>query len=440
MLKETEKYISQNSLFEKKSNILVALSGGIDSMVLLHILKELGYNISAAHCNFKLRNSESDDDEKFVTNICKQWNIALFVKQGDAKIYSQKHKCGIQEAAREVRYAWFNDLSKKKLFDAVAVAHNANDNIETFLINLIRGSGIKGLTGIPIKNQKVVRPLLFAFRNEIEEYAKKNKIPYRTDSSNASLKYTRNKIRLQIIPQLKELNPAFEEVVLREINLMQQADAFIEKHINRKLKTFCIQKNNALKIDIASIKKTQSSQLVLFHLLSKYHFSSSTINDVNEALSSQSGTIFFSPTHELLKDRSSLILTERKQSEKKAEKKISYTPQRISNPLALQFSVHKKPLNISRDSHVAEMDAEKISFPLTVRKWKAGDRFVPLGMKGKKKVSDFLVDYKTPLNEKHSVYVMESGGEIVWLIGYRISEKVKITDQTKNILRVVLKK
>ena len=419
---------------------MVALSGGIDSMVLLHVLKELGYNVSAAHCNFKLRKSESDDDEKFVANICKQWNIVLFVKQADANNYSQKHKCGIQEAAREIRYAWFNDLSKKKLFDAVAVAHNANDNIETFLINLVRGSGIKGLSGMPVKNKKVVRPLLFSFRNEIEEYAKKNKIPYRTDSSNASLKYTRNKIRLQIIPQLKELNPAFEEVVLREINLMQQADAFIEKHINRKLKICCIQKNNALKIDIPSIKKTQSSQLVLFHLLSKYHFSSSTINDVNEALSSQSGKIFFSPTHELLKDRNSLILTERKQSEKKVEKKISHIPQYISSPLPLQFSVHKKPLNISRDSHMAEIDAAKISFPLTIRKWNAGDCFVPLGMKGKKKASDFLVDYKTPLNEKRSVYVMESEGEIVWLIGYRISEKVKVTDQTKKILRVVLKK
>lgn len=438
MLNEIQKFIAKNNLFTKKNNILLALSGGVDSMVLLHLLKSCGYNISAAHCNFGLRGKESNDDEKFVKEICQQWNIEIYLKRINTNAYAKKHKCSTQEAARNTRYAWFNQLAQNNKFDFIVTAHNANDTIETFLINLIRGSGIKGFSGIPLKNNNIVRPLLFAKRNDIETYAQKHKIPFRNDSSNASLKYTRNKIRLNIIPELKKINHGFEEVILKEIELMQQTNVFIEKYIQHEFKNLCKQEKNTLKINVALLKKTYSPALTLYHLLNKYSFSPNCISDIINSIESQPGKRFYSSTHTLIKDRKYLMLSEIK-NEKLQEKIITNRTKKVSSPISLSFSKITKPEKISSNPSIAFLNAEKIEFPIKVRKWKEGDYFIPLGMKGKKKLSDFFIDQKIPLNQKQEIYVLESNGEIAWVIGLRISEKFKITDNSKEVLKIHLK-
>jgi tRNA(Ile)-lysidine synthase len=435
MLIELQKFIVKNNLFTEKNRILLALSGGIDSMVLLHMLKSLGYNISAAHCNFCLRGNESNDDEKFVKEICLKWNIKLFVKKTNTLAYAEKHRCSTQEAAREIRYTWFNKLANKNKFDFIVTAHNANDTIETFLINLIRGSGTKGLSGIPLKNNNIVRPLLFAKRIKIESYAQKNKIPYRNDSSNASLKYVRNKIRLNIIPELKKINPGFEDVVLKEIELMQQTNLFIEKYIQQEFKNLCKLEKNTLKIDIDFLKKMHSPELIIYNLLYNYSFSPTTISDIFNSLYSQPGKKFYSTTHTLIKDRKYFLLSESKNKTNK-EKLITAKTKKISTPISLSFSTIPSPLKYSNNPNIALIDIKKIIFPLKVRKWKKGDYFIPLGMKGKKKLSDFFIDQKISLNKKQETYVIESGGEIVWVIGFRISEKFKLTGNSSDALKI----
>lgn len=431
-------YINKLKLFSKNSTLLVAVSGGKDSMALCSLLKDTGFIYCVAHCNFSLRGAEADRDEKFVINFCKKNNINYFHTRFNTLVYAKKKNISIQMAARELRYNWFNKLIAEHNFDYLLTAHHANDNIETFFINLLRGSGINGLKAIVPKHGKIIRPLLFATRVEIDSYIKKHKILFREDSSNKEDKYLRNYLRLHIIPVFKKLNPSFDQTLSNEIEILQQTNFILKKEVEKQKKRLITKDGDgsSLKINIDKIKKTTASKLILFELVKVFGFNSSQASDIYNSLQAQSGKTFTSDTHVIIKDRLFLII-KKVEENIASEFLINESDTEINYPIKLKITFLKGNLNtISTKDFTANkafIDADKITFPLFVNKWKTGDKFIPLGMKGFKKLSDFFTSEKATLFDKQNQWMVRCKNDIVWLVGKRIDDRFKVTASTKNI-------
>ena len=432
MLAKFQNHINQNLPFLKGKKLLLATSGGIDSMVLLDLCHKLKLDVRVAHCNFQLRGDESDDDEKFVKSQCEKLDILLFVNHFDTKKFAEEQKLSIQVVARNLRYEWFNTLLINNNYDYILTAHHLDDSLETFLINFTRGSGLDGLTGIPQQNGTIIRPLLLFSRNEIEAFAKENHIQWREDSSNTSDKYLRNKLRHDVIPILKELNPALLVSFENTVSNLQQAKTLVDdasRIVYRKVVTDI---NFQKRINLQELMQLPNYQAYLYQWLEPFGFSD--WDSINDLATAQSGKQIHSQNHTLLKDRNELIVFSKQQSEEASEFLIEKGQKEVKFPLKLSIC---KVDDISvQTTNAIFVDEEKLQYPLEIRKWQEGDLFYPFGMNGSKKLSKYFKDEKFSLLDKSNVWLLCSENQIVWVIGKRQDERFKVTETTTQILKI----
>ena len=420
--KRIQHFIEERNLFALNDKVLVAFSGGADSVALLRVLTELGYTCECAHCNFHLRGEESDRDENFVRALCNEIHIPLHIKHFDTESYAKEKQISIEMAARELRYAWFEKLRKETEATVIAVAHHRDDSVETFLLNLIRGTGINGLKGIQAKNGYIVRPLLETSREDILNYLDYLKQDYVTDSTNLQDEYMRNKIRLNLLPIMKEMNPSIMESIQDTSQKLTEAAIIYNQNRKEILETSIQTTAEGYTLPVQMIQEDLAPLSLLHEWLSPVGFNSSQIKDIHQSLKKeQSGKLFISNEWEVLRDREHLILQHKREKENIPE--ISIETVEINNDFIL-----------FKDKNIACLDADKVVLPLEVRKWKKGDKFVPFGMKGQKKVSDYLTDKKYSLFQKEKQYVVCSEGKIVWLVGQRTDDRFKITEKTQRAL------
>jgi tRNA(Ile)-lysidine synthase len=442
MLEKFESFVSDNNLFSKDDRILIALSGGVDSVVLSHLMCRANYKISLAHCNFHLRDEESNRDEAFVRSWAKENNIPLFVKEFDTYQYMKENKLSLEMAARDLRYNWFNSLLESEGFTCLCTAHHLDDSIETFFINLLRGTGIAGLHGIKVKNDKIVRPLLFATREEILSYAKQNNISYVEDSTNSETKFTRNKIRHNLFPVLREINPNFEFALKKDIEYLNDTEFIFRREIEKTKKEIIETEQEVIKINISKLKQLNPMKIYLYEILSEYGFNETNINDILSCLDEISGKQFFSKTHRLVKDRHYIFIDVIKNNTTNDFFLIDNCQSSLIHPLKMQIELLRdlKFINISKDKNIAMLDADLLKFPLILRKWRQGDSFVPFGMKKEKKLSDYFTSNKYSLLDKENQWILCSEEKIVWLIAERIDDRFRISNKTKNILKIEVEK
>ncbi|MCF4101314.1 tRNA lysidine(34) synthetase TilS [Gillisia sp. M10.2A] len=416
-----------------ESKVLLAISGGVDSVVLAYLCKAAKLQFSMAHCNFNLRGEESDTDEDFVLQLADDLEVEVFTESFDTEAYAKDAKISIQMAARDLRYKWFEELSTALSFDYVLSAHHANDNLETFLINLIRGTGLEGFTGIKSENDKIIRPLLTFSRKEIEAYALKNKLAWREDSSNVSTKYVRNKIRHQIIPVMEEINPQLLEGFAHTQSHLNESLSLIDDYIGLLYSEIVSKTSHGYELKIEVLKKIPNTKAVLFQLLKSFGFSE--WDDVNDLLDAQAGKMVFSETHRLIKDREVLILTEKPSVRKNLIYSIAEGEDIVMLPVGkFTFQEVDKITDIS--NHTIYVAKETLDFPLILRKWQEGDFFYPFGMKGKKKLSDFFKDKKLSLPEKEDCWLLCSNNKIIWVVNHRADARFAITDPSQEIMKI----
>lgn len=442
MILEFTTHIKANFPFLLKDKILIAISGGLDSVVLTHLLHKLGAIIGLAHVNFQLRGEESDQDAIFVKRLAKKMKTAIFLKTVDTNSYAKQHKQSTQMAAREIRYQWFEELLTKENYNYILTAHHADDAIETFFINLSRSSGLDGLTGIPTQNNHVVRPFLPFSRVEIKEYALANKLIWREDASNASTKYLRNKIRHELVPVLKAVFPNFQTSFSQSQTHLKESQALVKDYISKiKLKIW-EERNDKIYLSLEVLQEIPNTKAVLYELLKEYGFTE--WNVICKLLDAQTGKQVFSKDYFLLKDRSFLVLG--------VIKETNYKPQQVAigdvftvedtNGTPRKYKV--LVLSSSESKYVqfgnineAYIDKSKIKLPFTVRNWEKGDYFYPLGMQGKKKISDFLIDQKTAVFEKEKIQLLcDANNKVIWVIGKRLDNRFKITENTTDIIKI----
>lgn len=432
MLQKLQNHINSNLSFLKEKKLLLAVSGGIDSMVLVHLCHQLKLDFAVAHCNFQLRGKESDDDENFVKSQTEKLQIPLFIQKFDTKSIVETQKLSIQLAARKLRYDWFYELMNENGFDYILTAHHLDDSLETFLINFTRGSGLDGLIGIPEQNDKIVRPLLIFSRNEIETFAQENQITWREDSSNSSDKYLRNKLRHDVIPILEELNPSLLSSFENTIKNLKQSQSLVDDASKMVYEKVASEQENQIVFNLDLLLAYQNYQAYLFSWFSRFGFTD--WEAISDLVSAQSGKQVMSDSHVLLKNRNTLLLFSRKENSEETIYQIDRAQKQVKVPLKLTFC------NVSdisvQSTNTIFVDAEKLQFPLTIRKWKEGDFFQPFGMKGKKKVSKFFKDEKFSMLEKNEIWLLCSNDEIVWIIGKRQDERFKITETTTKILQI----
>ncbi|KJD36305.1 potassium ABC transporter ATPase [Tamlana sedimentorum] len=434
-----KKHITKNLNFLTKSKVIIAISGGIDSVVLTHLCHKIGLNIALAHCNFNLRGNESDADETFVETLAESLGLEVFIQNFDTTLYAKEHKRSIQMAARELRYNWFDELSSQLKFDYILTAHHADDNLETFLINFTRGTGIEGLTGIPEINGKFVRPLLHFSSDDIELYANANSIKWRDDSSNKSVKYLRNKLRHEVIPILKEINPSLLQSFQSTLNNLQDSSTIINDKIDEFLnKTIETISENEVRFKISEFKKTKHPKAYLFEALKEFGFTE--WDDIVSLLDAQPGKQVFSNEFRLIKDRDYLLLT-KKEVEQFSETTISSITDKVETPFGtLSFAeIDAVETNIKTAKNIIYVDKNTLEFPLTIRKKEEGDVFFPIGMQGKKKLSKYFKDEKFSLIDKENTLLLCSKNQIVWIVNKRADDRFKVTKNTKQILKIELK-
>lgn len=435
MITQVQAYISHHKLLPKQGKVIVGLSGGPDSMVLIHILVQLGYECIASHCNFHLRGESSVNDEEFVASWCKENNIFIEVVSFDTQSYASEKKISIEMAARELRYNWFEKLREKYKADAIAVGHHKDDSVETILINLIRGTGIKGLTGIPIRNNHIVRPLLAISRSEIMEYLSLNQILYVTDHTNQQDIYIRNILRLKVLPLLETINPSVRNSILTTSSNLKEVEKIYNNYIDNT-RRFVLNEN---RINITKLKKASSPQSLLFEILSPLGFTPSVIEEVSNNLDSIPGKIYLSKDYRLLKDREYLIISDIHQLEDDNNEYLIYADSSsVTAPFSMSIitEMNDSYFKIKKKNSILHVDFNKLTFPLTLRKWKKGDWFVPFGMKGKKKLSDFFTDNKFNLLDKESTWVLTSDDNIVWIINHRADNRFRINNKTKTVFTI----
>lgn len=438
MIAQFQNHIDTRFSFLKNSRLLIAISGGIDSVVLTRLCHRLKLNIALAHCNFNLRGDESDADEDFVLQLAEDLDLEVFIESFDTNAYAEEHKLSTQMAARDLRYHWFQKLKDQLKFDYILTAHHADDNLETFLINLSRGTGLNGLKGIPEINGAIVRPLLLFSTKDIEVYAKEHQLKWRIDSSNASTKYLRNKLRHDVIPVLKEINPQLLRNFQKTLSNLNDTADIVEDSLNAVFKRAIVNIDvNTLKFKISEFKTLKNPKAYLHEFLKDFGFTE--WNDVVNLLDAQTGKQVFSSTHRLLKDRDYLILTNITSDEKYQVITIAQNDTDIQIPYGvLQFN--REVDMSSTKSNILYVDNALLKYPLSIRKWQEGDFFYPLGMNGKKKLSKYLKDEKLSLIEKENIWLLISGDAIVWVIGKRPDDRFKVTEKTQEILKIELNK
>lgn len=437
MVENLKRYIEENQLFDETHKVLVAVSGGIDSMVLLHMLRKAGYAVSVAHCNFNLRGQESDGDEAFVKNYCQKEKLTLHNETFNTADVADETGESIQMAARRLRYTWFDALCITHGYSAVATAHHANDVAETFFVNLSRGTGLAGLTGIKPKHGNVVRPLLFAQRADIEAYAIANKISWRDDSSNQSVKYRRNRIRHEVIPVFNQINPAFNKSIITTIQRLEQANTLLKNYMATQLADVMAETGSRIFVSIDKLKELKPLSLYLFEIVHSYGFNAEQVDELEQALGKTPGARFYSTSHELIRDREFLIIQPKEEKHYKhysidAELNTTYLPVKLK---AQKIAAADK-LHLVNPPTVALLDMAKLAFPLTLRKPQQGDKFKPFGMQTHKLLSDFFKDSKLSAAKKEDAWVLVSGHDIIWVVGYRIDDRFAVKPTTSSVLRL----
>ena len=416
-----------------QGKLLLAVSGGVDSVVMTHLCKLAKLDFSIAHCNFNLRGEESNEDEIFVKELADELGVEAFTQSFDTEGFARDAKLSIQMAARDLRYSWFEELRSTRNFDYILSAHHANDNVETFLINLVRGTGIEGLTGIKDTNGYIIRPLLNFTRKEIENYATSNHLNWREDSSNASSKYMRNNIRHQVVPILEEINPQFIESFSQSQRFLKESVDLVDDYIALLYKEIVEKTSIGYQLNVEVLKRIPNNKAVLYQLLKSFGFTE--WNDVHALLEAQSGKMVFSRSYRLIKDRDYLLLTEIPNDETDKEYEISAYEDVVMLPIGT-FSFHEVSEVKEVDEHHIFVPKELLKFPLILRKWKHGDHFFPFGMKGKKKLSDYFKDKKLSLPEKENVWLLCSNNEIVWVVNHRADNRFSVTDTSQKIIKI----
>ncbi|MFK5854572.1 MAG: tRNA lysidine(34) synthetase TilS [Bacteroidota bacterium] len=443
MINRFKKYIRENKLIQSGDSILLAVSGGIDSVVMLDLFDKAGINYAIAHCNFKLRDNESDEDEMFVRQLAHNYDVDIFVTVCKAADYAKTNGLSIQESARDLRYSWFNKVCLHNNYSLVAVGHNQDDNIETFFINLFRGAGIKGLKGIPVKRNNIIRPLLFATRSEIIVYAKDNNITFREDSSNSSDYYLRNKIRHHLIPKIEDISPGFANTAKKSIDNLVEADLLLESVIkDKKEQLFVINSDSTVQISISEIRNLIPTSVWMYYLLSGFGF----IRQITDAIcisiesSDKIGSRFSSTDYELLIDRDNLIIRSKENKTPRERINITSVQSELTHPMkmVMENKVNTSNFIFNNSKKIAYFNMDKLSFPLTMRPWEVGDRIIPFGMSGSKLVSDILIDHKVNTFEKENTFVLISNKKIIWVIGYRTSNEFRVKKSTKDIYVISL--
>ena len=446
MLNAFRNHIKEQCPYLKNSRLVIAISGGIDSVVLAHLCHKLNFNFALAHCNFNLRGKESDADEAFVLELGEQLDAEVFIQNFDTEAYAEENKCSIQMAARELRYDWFSELAKQLNFDYILTAHHADDNLETFLINFTRGTGLNGLKGIPELNDNIARPLLPFSRAIIEAYVKAEHIKWREDLSNASRKYLRNKLRHDVVPILKEINPQLLDSFQNTLAYLNDTADIVEESLNAVAKRAIIDVDeNHITFKISEFKKVNNPKAYLFEMFKDYGFSE--WSDVVNLLDAETGKYVTSSTHKLTKHREFLILTNchsELNSESISKNKpvtlsaVEVQKGQVQTPIGILFFDEADSLKDNNQSAIY-VDAEKLKYPLELRHWQTGDVFYPIGMKGKKKVSKYLKDEKLTPIEKDDTWILTSENKIVWVVGRRADDRFKVTDQTNQIFKIELR-
>jgi tRNA(Ile)-lysidine synthase len=453
LLKNFTDFIKQQNLFQPKDKLLLAVSGGVDSVVLCELCKQAGYDFTIAHCNFQLRAEESERDENFVRELGKKYDVEVLVKRFDTQKFAEENKLSIQVAARELRYKWFDELLTKMKSDlslegskaplrgvgGLLTAHHANDNIETLLMNFFKGTGINGLHGILPKQGNIIRPLLFAKKEELTEFAVTNNLSFVEDSSNASDKYTRNYFRNQLIPDLQKVFPQAEDNLLNNIDRFREIEMLYQQSVNLHTKKLLEQKGKEIHIPVLKLLKTIPLHTIIYEVIKDYGFTAHQTGEVVALLKSETGKYVQSASHRILKNRNWLIIAPNENVEAETIlieeniKEVEFQQGRIAIEVCTTTNHKPQTTNL-----IAQLNASEIKFPLLLRKWKTGDYFYPLGMTKKKKLSRFFIDQKLSLTQKEKTWVIEMDKKIIWVVGLRIDDRFKITDSTKNILQITL--
>jgi len=437
MLNRFVDYLNEQKLCKEEDHILLAVSGGIDSVVMVHLFKEAGYDCTIAHCNFQLRGEDSDLDEAFVRELSAFLEMPFFTKHFHVDEVARSKGISVQMAARELRYEWFGELLVDESLDLVATAHNRNDSVETFFLNLSRGSGIRGLKGISPSRGKIIRPLLFATRPQIESFQKGHKIEFREDSSNQETKYQRNKIRHDVLPVMEQINPGFMEVMEGNMVRLGEVSKIYEHSIQRIRTDLFEEKQGKITIHTEKLRALSPLRTWLYELFSPFGFTRMQCEGIEKIMNAGPGRQSISTTHRLFKDRDKMILVPA--GTKTFERFYLDDPEKHSSlpfPMDMEVLERMELETIPDDPNTACLDLDEIQFPLVIRHWMHGDYFFPLGMEQSKKLSDFFVDEKVSVPEKDRTWIMASGKKIVWIMGYRIDHRFRITPKSSRVLRL----
>lgn len=440
LVEKFRSYVAHEGLFTHDDTILLAVSGGVDSMVLMSLAREAGYRFAVAHCNFRLRGEESDGDELLVEREVRKMGVPYHVTHFDT--YGEVASTGdsIEMVARRLRYAWFDELCDANGYSAVVIAHHIDDSIETHFINMLRGTGARGLAGIASRNGRVVRPLLFATREEIETYATQNNIPFRVDSSNMSMNHLRNRVRHEVVPMLKGLNPHFTTIMQRNMTHLGQAQSFIDASMAIIKRAVLSDDRGVVRIDVAAIDASLPRNFVIYEILSsEFGFRREVVTDICVALDNgATGRRFFAVDRMAVVDRDAILVMPIAEDD---DVEIRVDNDAVSATLGgVKFSFEVLAMadvtTLNQGADVALLDADRVTFPLTIRRWREGDAMVPFGMAGRKKISDMLIDAKVSLVEKREQYLLLSDGDVTWLVGRRIDNRYAVRKDTLRVLRV----
>jgi len=434
------KYIDENKFCDPGDKILLAVSGGVDSVVMFHLFSQTDYPIAIAHCNFQLRGSESDGDEAFVRALAEKYHIPIFIKRCDTIEYSKQKGISIEMAARELRYDWFEEVCKTQNFQKVAIGHNRNDDEETFFIKLLRGSGISGLRGIPLQRDNFFRPLLFASRKEILAFSKKNKLTFREDSTNATDDYLRNRVRHHFLPYYDNKFPGGTNALHHSMEKLKEEELLFRQMLEEKKQQLFHKEENTF-LETSEIQNLQPLKTWLFYLLEEFGFNRSTTDQVVTAIDSGlTGKLFYSEKYILLLDREKLIIKENADGLSK-EILIQNKEGEMEHPLGLKWEIVKNDslFVFEKNTQTAYFDAGKFHFPLKLRHWQEGDRFIPFGMRGSKLVSDYFIDEKISRFEKEQIWLLISEDKILWVVGHRASNIFRVGRQTQHVFKISLK-
>jgi tRNA(Ile)-lysidine synthase len=435
--KKITNFVQRNHLFTTNDDLLIAVSGGCDSVVLAHLLYKLKYNIAIAHCNFQLRADESDRDALFVKELATTLNVPFFIQNFDTKKYELEHKVNTQVAARQLRYEYFNNLINpitNKPFSLILTAHHTNDNIETVLMNFFKGTGISGLHGILPKSNNLIRPLLYATREELENYALQNEINFIQDSSNESNKYARNFIRNEVLPLVQQKYPQVVQNIAKQIAVFTEVETIYDEAISIKKVKLSEHKGNEIFIPIFKLLKEKAFTTILYEIVLEYNFTTGQLPDVVKLLEAENSKHVDSTTHRIFKNRNWLVITPLQTNQtqyiiiEKKDKIVTFE----NGTLHIE-SKYEMPANLN--ASVAYVNSGLLSFPLLLRKWKEGDYFYPLGMQKKKKIARFLIDLKLSKTEKEKIWVLETNKKIVWILNYRIDDRFKIKPNNNEITK-----